>query len=798
MNQQQDSLASNNTLYLCILEDLFSSTEENLVEKVFEFAPEAIMVLDRNSHIVLANDAASKLYSDEQTCGKKCWEVFQSGTSSCARPADQCWLKKTFATGKTIRSIIPQSLKNGQTKHVAVSASPILDAEKNVQSVVVILRDVSGEFECQEMRHDFLQQRQLYEQAPEGLFAINAQGTITRVNDTWLKLFGYSRAEVVNKLNMCDLTVRDQKNLCNQAIGNLTTGIKVHCAEVEWTRRDGTTFWSRVRALPITLPNNNGSIGLISVRDIAEDSSNEERLGQSTRFTRALLDSMGEGVLILDTDFRIVETNKKFLEISQLQSDEVIGEHCYKISHNSEVPCWEIEHGGSHDCPTRIALETGRAASAIHVHTDARKRKHYVEVRAFPLKDETGKVFQVIETHTDITERKSLEERLQQAEKMEAIGTMAGGIAHDFNNILTPIIGNADLAMDAMSPADSWYEEFKEIKYAAGRAAELVRHILAFSRRQVLEKKRVNMSDVVRNLAKILTRVIHENVALETDLASDLWDISADPTQLEQIIVNLSVNARDAMPNGGKLLIETRNIHGLDSICHTCGEPMSGSYVLLMVSDNGTGIDEKILPHIFDPFFTTKKLGEGTGMGLSTVLGIMHQHDGHINVYSEAGLGSTFKVYFPKYEVPEGQTDGENALPEKGEKLLSKETILLVDDDSSVLRMLTRILSKSGYTILAASNGEEALTLFEQNRDTVDLVLTDVVMTGMGGRVLVEEIHAIRPDVPALFMSGYSLNAVHHKYILDKGIAYIQKPPTMEELLGKVREVLASSKKKKI
>ncbi len=797
MNHTHPENSSHDTLYLCILEDFFTPAREELVEKVFEFAPEAIMVLDRNSHIVMANDAAATLYNDKKACGKKCWEVFQSGTNSCDKPADLCWLKKTFATGKTIRSVIPQSLKNGQTKHVAVSASPILDAENKVQSVVVILRDVSSDFECQEIRHDFIQQRQLYEQAPEGLFAINAKGTITKVNETWLKLFGYSRDEVVNRLHVCDLTAHGQKNLCCQAVANLTTGTKMQCAEMEWTRRDGSTFWSRARALPITLPNNNGSVGLISIRDIADDTTEDEMLGQSTRFTRALLNSMGEGVLILDTDFRIVETNKKFLEISQLQSDDVIGQHCYKISHNSDVPCWEIDHGGSHECPTRTALEKGLITSSIHVHTDARKRKHYVEVKAFPLKNETGKVFQVIETHTDITEKKSMEERLQQAEKMEAIGTMAGGIAHDFNNILTPIIGNAELALDVMSADDPWHDEFKEIKYAAERAAELVRHILAFSRRQVLEKKRVNMSAVVQNLAKMLTRVIHENVSLETDLARDLWDISADPTQLEQIIINLSVNARDAMPNGGKLLIETRNIHGLDTICHTCGEPMFGSYALLMVSDNGTGIDDKIMPHIFDPFFTTKKLGEGTGMGLSTVLGIMHQHEGHINVYSELGLGTTFKVYFPKLNTQyNGEADEKSALPEKEKTRLSTKTILLVDDDFSVQRMLARILSKFGYTVLSAADGEEALTIFQEKMDTIDLVLTDIVMPGMGGRVLMEEIHAIRPDVPALFMSGYSLNAVHHKYILDKGIAYIQKPPTMEELLKKVREVLASSKKK--
>lgn len=797
MDRQVPISPSHDPIYLCILGDLFTSPQSDLIGKAFEFAPEAIIVLDSNNNIVLANSSVSEIYGIKTPSGKKCWEVFQSGLKSCDRPSHQCWLKKTFETGQNIRTITPQTLKDGTTRQVAISASPIFDAESNVNNVVVILRDVTSELECHELKEDFIEQQHLYEHAPEGLFAINAEGTITKVNDTWLNLFGYTRDEAVNAINMCELTAQDQKTLCGQALGNLTNGIKMQCAEMEWARKDGSTFWSRARAIPITIPNNNSSIAIISLRDIADSVEEEELLGQSTRFTRALLDSIGEGVLIMDTDFRIVETNRKFLEIAQRQADEVLGEYCYKISHNSDIPCWERTNE-EHVCPTKIAIETGKTASAIHIHKDTKKRNHYIELKAFPLKDDSGKVFQVIETHTDITDKKNLEDRLQQSEKMESIGTMAGGIAHDFNNILTPIIGNAELALVGMSQEDPLYDEFKEIKSSAERAAELIRHILAFSRRQILEKKAVNLSDIVRNLSKMLTRVIHENVVLETDLADDLWNISADPTQLEQIIVNLSVNARDAMPNGGKIIIETKNIQNLDTICHTCGEPLSGSYVVLMISDNGTGIDTETMSHIFDPFFTTKKQGQGTGMGLSTVLGIMHQHDGHINLYSEVGLGTTFKVYFPLHASTDDDIDGHDVKHEKEKNLNGTETILLVDDDSSVQRMLSRIMLKFGYTVLTASNGEEALNIFKQNMNDIDLLLTDIVMPGMGGRVLMEEIQAIRPDIQTLFMSGYSLNAVHHKYILEKGIEYIQKPPVMKEFLTKIRTILDTAKGNKL
>jgi len=790
MERQSQTSPSRDEICLCIEQILLGTKEKGLYRELFEAANEAIMVFDRDMGVVLANDVATKIYGeDPASFGSKCWEVFHAGAASCGKPEYDCWIRRVIKTGKSLRTVTTQSLNDGQTIQVAVSASPVRDEEQKVRNVVVVLRDVTLEVECQKIKDAYFEQRQLCDQAPEGVFAVDAAGIITSVNERWLTLFGYSREEVIGKVGMCDLTTQDQHHLCELALQNLEKGLNVQCAEMEFVRKDGTRFWARAKAMPADGGEGPQLLGIVSIREISDTPLEAEKLGEANRFTKALLDSMGEGVLVLDTDYRIVETNKRFMEITEKRSEDIIGQYCYKVSHNSDVPCW-LSAEGEHECPSKIAIETGKPVSFVHVHYDEHTRKHFVDVRAFPLKNDEGEVFQVIETHTDITDRKNLEDRLLQAQKMESLGTMAGGIAHDLNNILTPIIGNAELAMATISKENPLHNFFQEIHNAAGRAAALVRHILAFSRRQLLDKKTLSLNPIVQNLYGMLKRVIHEDIQLELCLDEDLWQISADQTQIEQIIINLAVNARDAMPKGGRLIIETQNSANVDNVCHTCGEPLSGSYVLLMVSDSGVGIDPKVINHIFDPFFTTKELGKGTGMGLSTIMGIMHQHNGHVNVYSEPGLGSTFKVYFPKHqESPGDEAAGPGGGIQAG-PATGSETILVVDDDSSVRDMVARILERFGYTVLSAANGEKALEIFEQNSDRVALVLTDIVMPGMGGTALMERIEEVRAGVPVIFMSGYSLNAIHHKFVLKKGIICLPKPPSMEELLEKVRSTI--------
>ena len=385
----------------------------------------------------------------------------------------------------------------------------------------------------------------------------------------------------------------------------------------------------------------------------------------------------------------------------------------------------------------------------------------------------------------DITERKTLEEQLRQSQKMEAVGQLAGGVAHDFNNLLTAITGYSDLAIRRLKAEDPLRHHIEEIKKAGERAAALTRQLLAFSRKQVLQPKVFNINAVVSEMEKMLRRLIGEDMEFRTALASDLGSIKADPGQIEQVLLNLCVNARDAMPGGGKLTIETSNVYLDEEYASRHVGVGSGDYVMLAVSDTGCGMNDETLAHIFEPFFTTKEMGKGTGLGLSTVYGIVQQSGGNVWVYSEVGRGTTFKVYLPRVgEAAEecAAASETSALPAGAEK------ILLVEDDEMVRLVAREIISSGGYTVLEADGLSEALRHCAENAD-IALLLTDVVMPQLNGKELAERLSALLPGMRVLFMSGYTETVVHDG-VLDRGLNFIQKPFTPYSLLRKLREVL--------
>jgi PAS domain S-box-containing protein len=387
----------------------------------------------------------------------------------------------------------------------------------------------------------------------------------------------------------------------------------------------------------------------------------------------------------------------------------------------------------------------------------------------------------------DITERKLLEEQLRQAQKMEAVGRLAGGIAHDFNNLLTIISGYSDLLLDSSSLSDRQHAHVEEIKKAGLRAAALTRQLLAFSRRQVLAPQVLDLNGVVANMDKMLRRLIGEDVELAAILGEDLGKVKADPGQIEQVIMNLAVNARDAMPQGGKLTIETANVE-LDSTyarLHTSVNP--GPYVMLAVSDTGTGMDAPTQAHIFEPFFTTKDKGKGTGLGLATVYGIVKQSGGNIWVYSEPGRGATFKIYLPRVQQPAREAGAGRAAAGSAQ---GHETILLVEDEPALRGMVRSVLESKGYKVLEARHGEDALIVSEQHRGAINLLLTDVVMPGMSGRELAEHLVHAHREMRVLYMSGYTDDAIVHHGVLGSDMAFLQKPFTPDGVARKVREVL--------
>jgi two-component system, cell cycle sensor histidine kinase and response regulator CckA len=421
---------------------------------------------------------------------------------------------------------------------------------------------------------------------------------------------------------------------------------------------------------------------------------------------------------------------------------------------------------------------------------DGRVLWMYLNLSVVP--DADGRPVSLLAYLRDITDRKSLEDQLRQAQKMEAVGQLAGGIAHDFNNLLTAILGSTELLLVGTAPSDPRREDLQEIGRAAHRAAGLVRQLLAYSRKQVLQPRVVNLNAIVHEMGGMLRRVVGEQIALQLDLDPSLGDVIADPGQLEQVIANLGVNARDAMPGGGTLTLTTANVSGAGLATAAAeGLPLGGPLVALSVGDTGIGMDDHVLAHLFEPFFTTKELGRGTGLGLATVYGIVRQSGGQIQVASRPGEGSTFTVFLPRAEAPAGGSGTAAAAepPVPG----GSETVLVVEDEDAVRHLVCRALRAKGYRVLEAPHAEAALVLAGGMAEPIHLLVSDLVMPGIGGLLLAERLVESRPAIQVLFITGYAPEAVDRHGELAAAGALLEKPFTADQLARKVREVLAAT-----
>jgi len=401
----------------------------------------------------------------------------------------------------------------------------------------------------------------------------------------------------------------------------------------------------------------------------------------------------------------------------------------------------------------------------------------------------SGEIIGVVGVSFDVTEQRQLEEHMQRAQKMEAIGTLSGGIAHDFNNILTVVKGYTDLLLGGVQDA-KLRALISYIDQAADRASALTRQLLAYSRRQVMQPKIINLNSLVVNVDRMLQRVIGEDVEMRTITPPDLGSVKADPGQIEQVIMNLAINARDAMPKGGSLVLETANVYLDETYAQTHPGTRAGRHIMLAVSDTGVGMDAETRSHIFEPFFTTKAIGRGTGLGLSMVYGIVKQSGGSIEVYSEPGQGTTFKIYLPRIEEPAEVFPAAELPPARIQGI---ETILLVEDDIQVRDLAATVLTSCGYTVLVADSARGVLAKCDEHKGDIDLLLTDVVMPGSGGREVASQVLARRPNIKVLYMSGYTTNAIVHHGDLEPGTFFLQKPFSPAALSAKVREILDSA-----
>jgi two-component system cell cycle sensor histidine kinase/response regulator CckA len=633
-----------------------------------------------------------------------------------------------------------------------------------------------------ELRASEARYRRLFEAAKDGILILAADtGCIVDVNPFLTALTGYAREDFLGK-HLWEIGPFRDTAASKDSFAVLLARDYVRYEDLPLKTSDGRTveveFVSNVYLV------NGEKVIQCNIRDITARKAIEGELRMRNRAIQAV----SQGILISDLgrpDNPVVYASPGFTRLTGYECDEAVGKNCRFLQGTGTEP--------ASIAALRDAIRDGRACVVELLNYRKDGTSFWNSVAMSPVKDDLGALTNWVGVLTDVTARRQLEAQFLQAQKMEAVGRLAGGVAHDFNNILSVVLSYSELIRDDLKPDEPMRADIEEIRTAALRATDLTRQLLAFSRQQVLEPRVLNMNEVIGGMEKMLGRLLGADIEVTFLRAPGLDNVKADPGQLEQIVMNLAVNARDAMLQGGHLTIETANVDLDEDYAEAHHDVRPGSYVELAVSDTGSGMDTTTMARIFEPFFTTKEKGKGTGLGLATVFGIVKQSSGHVFVYSEPDHGTTFRIYLPRVI---GSADAPAPARPAPDTERIGGTILLVDDEEQVRSVARTILRRQGYTVLDAPNGGEALLICEQHRANIDLLLTDVVLPRMSGRQLAERLAPMRPAMKVLYMSGYTDDAILQHGIIDSGVAFLQKPLTPASLIRKVREVLGSVAKR--
>ncbi len=723
-------------------------------------------MVDRDFIVLWANKVTEDLLglSKEDIVGQKCYRIFHR----CESPPPNCPLVKYLTTHEEVELELP--LPALGDRWFWVSVFPI----DGGNTLVHLARDITRHKTTEDMlRKSERRYRELYEKSAAGIFRVTPDGRFLDANPRLQEILGYDLEEL-KKLDIArDLYVNPEER--RYFIEAMEKKGGVNRYRVWLKRKDGTPVCISVYGS--TVRDNEGKTLYYhgTVLDITERMKAEEALKKLERRWFLFVERAPLGFFQFDSTGEIITVNGYMAQVLGYTPQDLVGENIY------QVLCGDLSHAG--DCRERLETSGELAGQEVKVTRGdgttvwLRFYVHLVEEGGVPLYEGIC---------MDITQERLLQEQLYLSQKMEAMGRLAGGVAHDFNNILMVILGTCDLLLYNLEDHHPARQRVLTVRESAKRAAALTRQLLAFSKRQIMEPQVVDLNQVVSGMEKLFRRLLGEDIRLRVDLSPDLWKIKVDPAHMEQVIMNLVVNARDAMPQGGTLVIETANVE-LDSSylrSHMGMEP--GQYVLLAVSDTGHGMDEETRSRIFEPFFSTKK--DGTGLGLATVYGIVKQSGGNIWCYSEPGKGTTFKVYFPRFHGEEEKAEvleGKEVSPATG-----GERVLLVEDDHSVREITRALLEGAGYQVMDAARGKDALETLKQGKCSVDLLITDVVMPGMSGKDLAEKVRSVCPRVKVLYMSGYTGEVMMHHGVSNGGVHLIQKPFSREEFLRKVREIL--------
>jgi two-component system, cell cycle sensor histidine kinase and response regulator CckA len=684
--------------------------------------------------------------------------------------------------GKLYITEVLMKKKNGDLIWCNISGQA-LNPENPDEGAIWVLQDITEHKKAIEQSKQLAsEQKAILNALRIGLIYVKNR-IIQWVNPACLSMFNYEENELLGKESLIFYVNNDDyKRVGTEGYKQIFSG-KTYWTDVLTKKKTGEQLWCAISGQALNSENpDEGAIWVL--QDITESRNAREALRAKEERFKLMLENSNDIISLLDASYNHSAVFGPVEKILGYKPEELIGHKSFDLIHPDDLD--KAKEGFK-----EISLSTHYANIIEFRYRHKDGLWVTLEVMGTNMLNETA-VQGIVLNIRDISERKRLQDQLQQAMKMEAVGRLSGGIAHDFNNILTAISGNVDLARMVFSHNDPAAAYLDEVKKAANSAASLTRQLLAFSRRQIIEPKIININDLVGRIQKMLARILGEDIKLETILEEELYFVKIDQGQFEQVLVNLAVNARDAMPDGGKLLIETANVALDNDYCFKHNNVKPGNYVMMSVSDTGYGMTEEVKKNIFEPFFTTKPKGRGTGLGLATIFGTVVQSGGSIEVYSEVNIGTTFRIYLPVVAgVAEKISDGDST----AELRAGHGTVLLVEDETSVKKMAVLILQRLGYEVLEASDGEEAEKIAGGFNGRIDIMMTDVVMPGMNGRELAERLLAIRPEMKILFTSGYTENVIVHHGIIDEKVNFIAKPYSVHELARKFMQVLGNDRK---